>query len=86
MCTLQIFNSNDSRVYNISSENIDIDSNNASIKDLNKLIHKSLGFKAIKTVISDDTARCVNVCDLTILKRILLQAMKFYMILLKNIY
>ena len=32
MCTLQIFNSNDSRVYNISSENIDIDSNNASIK------------------------------------------------------
>ena len=65
MCTLQIFNSNDSRVYNISSENIDIDSNNASIKDLNKLIHKSLGFKTIKTVISDDTTRCVNVCDLT---------------------
>ena len=28
MCTLQIFNSNESRIYNISSENIDIDSNN----------------------------------------------------------
>lgn len=64
MCKLTIHNSNETKMYNILTENIDIDDINVSIKDLNKLIRKSLGFKKIKRVICDNTTRCVNVCDI----------------------